>query len=122
MTDIVNLNSIKSGSCDCNKPKTNQCGCNHSQPLTPAFDLSDQYFKVKNLFGELKTEWQRTEARSNLGITDILGLEQEIESRESKGVNVWRMDVSKGGNKRNYFFNVSHIHGNNCVNSIPCFI
>jgi len=37
-------------------------------------NLNDQYFKVKNLFGELKSEWQRTEARSNLGITDIIDL------------------------------------------------
>lgn len=108
MTDIVNLNSIKSNSCDCNKPKTTQCGCSHPQQITPAFDLNDQFFKVKNLFGELKTEWQRTEARSNLGITDILGLEQEQQSSESEGVNVWRMDTSKGGTKRSYYFTVKN--------------
>ena len=112
MNDIINLNSIRSDSCDCNKPKpTNtSCGChNHNQqPCHQAINLSDQYFKVKNLFSELKSEWQRTEARSNLGIVDILGLEQTVESQESGGTNEWTMTTSKGGVKSIYKFYVKN--------------
>lgn len=112
MTDIINLNSIRSDNCDCNKPKPKEhsCGChnhnNNSQPCYQAVNLGDQYFKVKNLFGELKSEWQRTEARSNLGIVDILGLEQTKESQESGGTNEWTMYTSKGGLKNEYKFHV----------------
>lgn len=110
MTDIINLNSIRSDNCGCNKPKHQSCGCNNhnnnSQPCYQAVNLGDQYFKVKNLFGELKSEWQRTEARSNLGIVDILGLEQTKESQESGGTNEWTMYTSKGGLKNDYKFYV----------------
>lgn len=112
MTDIINLNSIRSDNCDCNKPKPkeNSCGChNHKpQPCYQAVDLSDQYFKVKNLFGELKSEWQRAEARSNLGIIDILGLEQTKESQESGGTNEWTMTTQKGGVTSVYKFYVKN--------------
>lgn len=108
MTDIINLNSIRSGDCDCNKPKKPTCGCQHDhKPQSDchkAIDLSDQYFKVKNLFGELKSEWQRAEARSNLGVTDIIDLEQTQASDESEGRNVWTMTIAKGGSKRYYDF------------------
>ena len=108
MTDIINLNSIRSGDCDCNKPKKPICGCQHDHKpqhnCHQAIDLSDQYFKVKNLFGELKSEWQRAEARSNLGVTDIIDLEQTQSSNESEGRNVWTMTVAKGGSKRLYDF------------------
>ena len=110
MTDIINLNSIRSDNCGCNKPKHQSCGCNNhnnnSQPCYQAVNLGDQYFKVKNLFGELKSEWQRTEARSNLGIVDILGLKQTKESQESGGTNEWTMYTSKGGLKNDYKFYV----------------
>lgn len=112
MTDIINLNSIRSDNCDCNKPKPKEhsCGChNHKpQPCYQAVDLSDQYFKVKNLFGELKSEWQRAEARSNLGIIDILGLEQTDTSQESGGTNEWTMTTQKGGVTSVYKFYVKN--------------
>lgn len=112
MTDIINLNSIRSDNCDCNKPKpaSKSCGChNHNtQPCHQAVNLGDQYFKVKNLFSELKSEWQRTEARSNLGIVDIIGLEQTKESYESGGTNEWTMTTSKGGIRSEYKFYVKN--------------
>ena len=111
MTDIINLNSIRSDNCDCNKPKpkAQSCGChNHNtqQPCHQAVDLGDQYFKVKNLFSELRSEWQRTEARSNLGIVDIIVLEQTRSSQESGGTNEWTMTTSKGGIRNEYKFYV----------------
>lgn len=106
MTDIINLNSIRSDNCDCNKPKpnVNTCGCHSCNQQTPsqAMNLGEQYFKVKNLFSELKSEWQRAEARSNLGISDIIGLEQTDESQESGGTNTWTLITQKGGIETKY--------------------
>lgn len=114
MNDLIHLDQISSG-CDCNKPKqscgcktTQSCGCSGSQQGHQTVDLSNQYFKVPNLFGELKSEWQRAEARSNLGITDILNFEQTVISDYSEGPNVWTMTASKGGNKILYNFVVKN--------------
>ena len=114
MNDLIHLDQISSG-CDCNKPKqscgcktTKSCGCGGSQQGHQTVDLSNQYFKVPNLFGELKSEWQRAEARSNLGITDILNFEQTVISDYSEGPNVWTMTASKGGNKILYNFVVKN--------------
>lgn len=112
MTDIINLNSIRSNNCDCNKPKKTECGCQHDhkpqQDCVKAIDLNDQFFKVKNLFGELKSEWQRTEARSNLGIVDIIDLRQTKESDEPGGVNEWMLVTSTGGRQKKYYFYVKN--------------
>ena len=110
MTDVVNLNSIRSDGCDCNKPKKTSCGChNHApQPCHQAIDLSNQYFKVKNLFSELKSEWQRTEARSNLGVTDIVDFKQIKFGEGSGDTNIWEMVTSKGGSQKVYDFVVKN--------------
>lgn len=110
MTDIVNLNSIRSDNCDCNKPKKTSCGCHdhNPQPCYQTIDLSNQYFKVKNLFGELKSEWQRTEARSNLGVTDIIELKQIKFGEGSGDTNIWEMVTSKGGSQKVYDFVVKN--------------
>lgn len=112
MTDIINLNSIRSDNCDCNKPKPekHQCGCNNhnTQPCHQVTDQGDQYFKVKNLFGELKSEWQRTEARSNLGVTDIIDFKQIKFGEGSGDTNIWQMLTSKGGSQKTYDFIVAN--------------
>lgn len=109
MTDIINLNSIRSDNCDCNKPKQSSCGCNnHSVPQSYPINLNDLCFKVKNLFGELTSEWQRAEARSNLGVTDIIDLRQTKKGEGSGSTNVWTMTVSKGGSQKEYEFYVKN--------------
>ena len=96
MAETINLNSIKTGSCGCHKPHPVQpphqppCGCISSH------HKKDEYFKVANLFNELGTDWQRAEARSNLGITEIIDLEQIKFGEGSGDSNIWKLDMRKG--------------------------
>ena len=96
MAETINLNNIKTGSCGCNRPHPVQpphqppCGCISSH------QKKDEYFKVANLFNELGTDWQRAEARSNLGITEIIDLEQIKFGNGSGDSNIWKLDMRKG--------------------------
>lgn len=92
MTDVININSLKSN-CDCHKnDPAPRCSC--GQPSIPG----DQFFKVKNYFSELKKEWQKAEARANLGITEIVDIKQTKFGEGSGDENVWTITFKKGDN------------------------
>ena len=93
----IDHSAVEANSCGCNKPGKVQSIT--PQPCEKATIKQDQYFKVNNLFNELKSEWQRTEARLNLGVTDILSIEQIKVGEGSEDSNIWEMVLTKNGNK-----------------------
>ena len=109
----INIKNIKLDDCACPKlgekvTKPNPC-ITENMGYVAGSQVSDgQVFKVKNLFGELKSDWQKAEARKNLKVPEILRFTQTKIGEGPNDENIWEMVTSTGGNEKIYQFVVKN--------------
>ena len=110
---VINIKNIKKEDCACPKlgekvTKPNPCITDDINYANNYQNSGEQMFKVKNLFGELKSDWQKAEARKNLKVNEIVRFTQTKIGQNPGDENVWEMVTSTGGEQKIYRFVVKN--------------
>ena len=110
MLDVKKIQSLKEQNCACKNFPQEKVNLLDAQKFEYAHKSlkDDQSFKVANLFSELKSKWQRTEAKKNLEILDVVSLEQIQFGKGSEDSNIWELVLTNGESPLVYDFVVKN--------------
>ena len=107
----INIRNINTEECSCPKLGEQVSNNLYADLENSRYTTVEQTFKVKNLLSELKSDWQKAEARKNLKTTDIVKFTQTKFGEGPNDENVWEMVTSVGGQQKIYRFVVKNGSG-----------